>query len=79
MSEKKAKEERKQQAGNLTVITAHIYRTPQGMNAIIQGIPANFNYAMACSGLINKTIASHFVQAAGRQTQLQAPGGEGNN
>jgi len=77
MSEKKAKEERKQAAGNLTVITAHIYRTPQGMNAIVQGIPGNFDYAMACVGLINKTIAGHFVHAAGRQTQIQAPGGEG--
>lgn len=65
MSEKQAKKERKKMAGNLTVITAHIYRTPQGMNAIVQGIPGNFDYAMACAGLINKTISSHFVQQAG--------------
>ena len=63
MSEKKAKEQRKKQQVKI-VITAYISSTPTGMNAIVQGVPADFDYAMACAGLITKTIAGYHVQTA---------------
>lgn len=75
MSEKKAKEARREEAKAgpkvIHAITAQIYSDGR---VLVGGIPPNFGTAMNVAAAINKTIASYFVDAArdGRMGQQPA-------
>lgn len=61
MSEKKAREKRKEQPQVTQMIVAKFHSDGQ---VNVSGFPLDFNIAMATANMITKTIASYFVKAA---------------